>query len=71
MRFSAMWLKDGRPLSDTLSITKLPGSMSILQIQRLAAADSGTYTCIASNEVGTVSVSKEMVVYGEYVLLTN
>ena len=66
-----MWLKDGRPLSDTLKIIKVPGSMSILHIQRLTAADSGTYTCVASNKAGTASVSKDMVVYGKYVLLRN
>ena len=66
-----MWLKDGRPVSDTLEIIKVPESMSILKIQRLTAADSGTYTCVASNKAGTASVSKEMVVYGKYVLLRN
>ena len=66
-----MWLKDGRPLSDTLEIIKVPESMSILKIQRLTAADSGTYTCVASNKAGIASVSKEMVVYGKYVLLRN
>lgn len=71
MRFTAKWLKDGSPVSDTLKIHEVPGSMSILQVQRLSAADSGKYTCVASNMAGTASVSKEMVVYGEYVLLTN
>lgn len=64
--FNAWWLKDGRSLTNTppnLNIIEVAGSMSILQLQSLTAADSGKYTCIASNRAGTTSVSKEMVVY--------
>lgn len=71
VRFTAKWLKDGSPVSDTLKIHEVPGSMSILQVQRLTAADSGTYTCVASNMAGTASVFKEMVVYGMCFLQIN
>lgn len=68
---SIRWLKDGRGLTSTPNLRihdQIPG-MSILDLQRLTAADSGTYTCIASTRAGTTRVSKEMVVYGQYVLV--
>ena len=38
--------------------------MSILELKRLTAGDSGEYKCIASNRAGKTSVSADMVVYG-------
>lgn len=66
---SIQWLKDGIQL--TSSITQLPSlSMSVVKLKSVSTADSGKYTCIASNNVGTKSVSIDMVVFGQYVLLT-
>lgn len=63
------WLKDGNEL--TSSINPLPRlSMSVVQLKSVSAADSGNYTCIASNNVGTTSVSINMVVFGQYILLS-
>ena len=47
-----------------MKIHNMIQGMSILVVGSLTAADSGKYTCIASNRAGTTSVAKEMVVYG-------
>lgn len=59
------WLKDGRELTSNPNqkIHQIH-AMSILDVLRLSAADSGEYTCTASSRAGTKSVSKEMMVYG-------
>lgn len=43
--------------------------MSILELKRLTAVDSGEYTCVASNRAGSATDSKQMVVYGTFVIL--
>lgn len=56
------WLKDGIEL--TSNITHVPSlGMSMVKIKSVSAADSGNYTCMASNNVGTTNVSMEMVVF--------
>ena len=64
------WLKDGRELTSNpdQKIHQIH-TMSILSVPSLSAANSGKYTCTASSSAGTTSVSKEMMVYGQYVFL--
>ena len=64
------WLKDGRELTSNPNqkIHQIL-TMSILSVTSLSAANSGKYTCTASSTAGTTSVSKEMMVYGQYVFL--
>lgn len=63
------WLKDGNELTSSIYPVSIL-RMSVVNLKNLSAADSGNYTCIASNNVGTTSVSINMVVFGQYILLT-
>ena len=61
------WQKDGRDIFSTPGVIEIhnpTATMSILELKRLTAGDSGEYTCIASNRAGKTSVSVDMVVYG-------
>lgn len=61
------WQKDGRDIFSrpgVIVIHNPTATMSILELKRLTAGDSGDYTCIASNRAGKTSVSADMVVYG-------
>ncbi|XP_074633719.1 cell adhesion molecule DSCAML1-like isoform X3 [Acropora palmata] len=56
------WLKDGNELTSSIYPVSVL-RMSVVILKNLSAADSGNYTCIASNNVGTTSVSINMVVF--------
>ncbi|KAJ8895525.1 hypothetical protein PR048_000861 [Dryococelus australis] len=59
------WLKDGLPLSTaTRKIHKLDDLTMILSLSHVALADSGNYTCIASNTAGIASHSAILRVKG-------
>ena len=61
------WQKDGRDIFSipgVIVIHNPTATMSILELIRLSAWDSGEYTCIASNRAGKTSVSADVVVYG-------
>ena len=63
------WQKDGTDIvavDDAVAIHLINERMSMLVLKRLTAADSGEYTCVASNIAGTASASKQMVVYGTF-----
>ena len=59
------WLKDGSPISDPNFIHSSSGSLLILQARM---ADTGNYTCVASNGAGGIerkSAPAQVKVYGE------
>ena len=61
------WQKDGRDIFSipgVIVIHNPTATISILELKRLTAGDSGEYSCIASNRAGKTSVSANMVVYG-------
>lgn len=61
------WQKDGHDIFSipgAIGIHNPTPTMSILELKRLSAGDSGEYTCIASNRAGRTSVSADVVVYG-------
>ncbi|XP_047376655.1 hemicentin-1 isoform X2 [Sciurus carolinensis] len=51
---SVSWLRDGQPLRLDAHLTVSTQGM-VLQLIKAETADSGTYTCIASNDAGEVS----------------
>lgn len=63
------WLKDGTPLSeedlDASVFFGGNGFVSTLTINTLAYKHNGNYTCTASNDVGTETVSSRLIVKGK------
>lgn len=66
---SIRWLKDGEILKNDGSNRKtvaLDDATVILSLSNLSLDDSGNYTCIASNDAGSMSHSSVLKVKGTY-----
>lgn len=62
------WLFNGYPLSsnDDIQITKMGSRSSILTIDSVKGSNQGNYTCVASNQAGSMAVHASLIVEGHY-----
>jgi|FrelakmetLWP11LW_1041352.scaffolds.fasta_scaffold325384_1 hypothetical protein len=64
------WLKEGQLITDPSK--KVDGQSSVLDLSFLSAADSGSYSCRASNLLGQVDIGFNLEVSGKaYMQATN
>lgn len=61
-----VWLKDGQPPSDDLTIRTIDPYTSSLSISAISRRSSGNYTCRSSNQVATVSHTATLYVNGNH-----
>lgn len=60
-------LKNGRPLhaSEHVSITTTPQGTTIMEIEKAAPEDAGTYSVMAVNDLGDVTMDADVTVERE------
>jgi len=60
------WTHNGLPLFTHLGVmaSKMGERISLLTVESVKAANSGNYSCLASNNAGNVSSSAELLVNG-------
>ena len=63
--FQVTWTKDGRDITHNEHyICQYSSGVCTMEVQSAMVSDSGTYTCIAVNELGTEETSSYVVVEG-------
>ncbi|CAN8026151.1 unnamed protein product [Ixodes persulcatus] len=65
--FRFLWTHDGKAIEDTprKHVRTVSDNVALMTIERITAEDSGNYTCIVSNAVGSGSYSAALAVEGE------
>lgn len=59
------WMKDGEKIErSNAKAHRLDDYTVIISLSQLSLSDAGSYSCVASNEAGTVSHSSELKVKG-------
>ncbi|ESO09490.1 hypothetical protein HELRODRAFT_97596 [Helobdella robusta] len=58
-----MWLKDGVPQNNNNNNNNFMSRDGLLLFDRVDKSDAGNYTCIASNEQGSINATVSLVVY--------
>ena len=65
MIFQVTWTKDGRDITHNEHyMCQYSSGVCTMEVQSAMVSDSGTYTCIAVNELGTEETSSYVVVEG-------
>lgn len=60
-----MWLKNGEKVEKSnVKTHRLDDFTVILSLSQLSLSDAGLYSCVASNQAGTVSYDSELKVKG-------
>ena len=63
--FQVTWTKDGRDITHNEHyMCQYSSGVCTMEVQSAMVSDSGTYTCIAVNELGTEETSSYVVVEG-------
>ena len=59
------WVKEGRPVLPVRRFTSKPVNECTLRLKQLKPGDSGNYTCIVSNQYGSIQHSYWLRVQGD------
>ena len=65
------WLKDGDPSIHRRLQPRLKTNMWYLKLKDLVPLDSGKYTCVGRNVLGTANKTAILTVKGKFYFLTN
>ena len=61
------WYKDGKPVRNKPSYkTSYTKDIAVLDVDRVTPEDAGIYKCVATNTVGSVSTTVEVMVAGKH-----